>query len=247
MSGFRLTWFLRDQNGSQVKNEQKTHIQEWKQRHADPRPENPWLMRMVELARQARLQNISKEVLIMRALNNSKLSSEDHYCSSGQLKYNDDFFAELEEAIKPITALTSFQNNDFDLGFMIFVAMTFCPQRTSIRFLIFFNDLIATQSPRVIMKTLVDTIQSGVINIRETKKGLNDLYLALEEEFDLQYGKVLLALSSKGELEDMLDKEWPFFDKYLEEVSLCLNGTTCDSLRNMTTMLGKEITRFKIS
>ena len=65
--------------------------------------------------------------------------------------------------------------------------------------------------------------------------------------FDLQYGTVLLALSSKGELEDMLDKEWPFFDKYLEEVSLCLNGTTCDILRNMATMLGKEITRFKIS
>ena len=70
------------------------------------------------------------------------------------------------------------------------------------------------------------------------------MYLALEEEFDLQYGKVLIALSSKDELEDMLDKEWPFFDKYLQEVILCLNGTTCGSMTNIVAMLGKKKFRF---
>ena len=210
---------------------------------------NPWLMRMVELARQARLQNISKEILIERALNNSKLSSEDLYCESGQLweYYYDEFFAELEMTVRPITTLTSFQNEDFHLGAKIFFAMSFCPQKMSLIFLIFFNRLINTQSPRVVIRTLVDTIQLGDSNDREIKKGLNDLYLALEEEFDLQYGKVLIALSSKEKVEEMLDKDWPFFDKYRQEVNLCLNGTTCNSLKDIIASLGKEMPQFQIS
>ena len=249
ISGFRLTWFIRDEHGSQVTKERKTQIQEWKPRHPEPMDKNPWLIRMVELAKQARLQNISKETLIERALNNAKLSSEAPYCVSGQLnkKYYDEFFAELEMTIKPITTLTPIEDTDFHLGAMIFFAMTFCPQRISLEFLIFFDHLISTQSPRVVIRTLVDTIHSGVITNRETKKGLNNLYLALEEEFDLQYGKVLLALSSKGELEEMLEKEWPFFDKYRQEVNLCLSGTTCDSLKDIIAMLGKELLQFEIS
>ena len=117
----------------------------------------------------------------------------------------------------------------------------------SLIFLIFFNRLINTQSPRVVIRTLVDTIQLGDSNDREIKKGLNDLYLALEEEFDLQYGKVLIALSSKEKVEEMLDKDWPFFDKYRQEVNLCLNGTTCNSLKDIIASLGKEMPQFQIS
>ena len=71
-------------------------------------------------------------------------------------------------------------------------------------------------------------------------KSLNELYLALERKYDLQYGKFLLALSSKGELEDMVKKGWPFFAEYSQELELCLNGTTCRGLDDIIARLGEK-------
>ena len=101
--------------------------------------------------------------------------------------------------------------------------------------------MFGTQSLRSIIRTVVDTIKSGAIVDQESKKTLNELYLILEEKYDLQYGKVLLALSSKEELEEMMDKDWPFFAKYSQELELCLNGTSCDSLNGVIATLGKKI------
>ena len=44
-----------------------------------------------------------------------------------------------------------------------------------------------------------------LIKNRESKKSLNKLYLALEKEYDLKYGKILLAVSSQEELEDIIN------------------------------------------
>ena len=41
-----------------MKKEKEANNQEWKPVMPAPKYENPWLVRMVELARQARLQNI---------------------------------------------------------------------------------------------------------------------------------------------------------------------------------------------
>ena len=49
----------------------------------------------------------------------------------------------------------------------------------------------------------------------------------MDKHFGFQYGKILLALSTKPQLEAMLDKDWPFFDKFKTELVGCLNGTTC--------------------
>ena len=101
--------------------------------------------------------------------------------------------------------------------------------------------MFETQSRRAIIRTVVDTIKSGTIVNQESRKSLNDLYLFLEQQYDLQFGKVLLALSSMEELEEMMDKDWPFFAKYSQEVDLCLNGTSCDSLNDVIATLGKKI------
>ena len=136
---------------------------------------------------------------------------------------------------------TSFQNVDFQSGTKIFAAMTFCPCQTSLKLLTFVKQMFNSHSPRVLIKTVVDTIQSGIIENREIKKNLNKLYLALEKEYDLLYGKVLIALLSKEELKEMLNKGWPFFVKYSQELDLCLNGTSCDSLNAIIATLGEKI------
>ena len=96
------------------------------------------------------------------------------------------------------------------------------------------------QSSVSIIRTIVDTIQSGILEDEDSRSKLNELYLVVEEEFDLQYGKVLLALSSKEQIEEMLDKDWPFFEKYSKEVDHCLHGISCDNLIDIVATLGKK-------
>ena len=241
-TGFRLTWFVRDHNGKGVPSQNQVRKQDWKLMLSAPKYENPWIKRMVVLARQARLQQVSIEGLVEKALNNKKLSnSEADYCQHRRLKgkFPVQLFVDLERTVPGTTNSSSFQSEDFLNGAKIFFATIFCPNSLSLKLLGFFQRMIKSQSPRSLIKIVVDTIQSGDIDNRESKKSVNQLYLALEKEFDLQYGRVLLALSSKEELEEMLSKRWPFFVKYSQELALCLNGTTCGSLNDIIANLGE--------
>ena len=205
---------------------------------------------MVVLARQARLQQVSIEGLVEKALNNKKLSnSEADYCQHRGLKgeFPVQLFVDLERTVPGATNSSSFQSEDFHNGAKIFFATIFCPNSLSLKLLGFFQRMVKSQSPRSLIKIVVDTIQSGDINNRESKKSVNELYLALEKEFDLQYGRVLLALSSKAELEVMLSKGWPFFVKYSQELALCLNGTRCDALNDIIAILGMILSDFNRS
>ena len=242
MTGFRLTWFIRDQNGNRVMNGKEANKSEWKPLVSAPKCETPWIFRMVELARQARLQSIPIEGLVERSLNNEKLeSSENGRCIDGQLNggYFEQLFTKLEGTITPIANLTSYENVDFHSGAKIFFAMTFCPHPMSQKLLNFFKGIFDSQSPRAIIRTVVDTIQSGIVENGESKKSLNELYLVLEKKYDLQYGKLLLAISSMEDLEEMMNKGWPFFAKYAQEMDLCFNGTTCRGLNDIIARLGE--------
>ena len=242
MTGFKLDWFIRDSNGSRLTNGKEAKNQDWKPLVPAPKYENPWLVRMVELARQARLQNIPIEGLVKRSLNNKKLSRENFYCKYGLLVENfvEELFTELEGTLTPIASITSFQNVDFNSGAKIFFAMNFCLNPMPLKLLIFFKQMFNRLSPRAMIRIVVDTIQSGIVDNRESKKSLNELYLAMEKRYDLQYGKFLLALSSEEELEAMMNKGWPFFAKYSQQMDLCLNGTTCTGVGGIISKLGKR-------
>ena len=154
-------------------------------------------------------------------------------------EYFEQFFTKEERAIEPwIENVTSFQDVDFHSGTKIFLASTFCPHLLSLELLTLFQSL--ANSPSVLIRTVVDTIQSGITDEdRVSKRSLNKLYLTLEKKFNLQYGKVLLALLPKKEIELMIDQDWPFFATYSQELELCLNGTTCRDLNGIIATPGK--------
>ena len=64
-------------------------------------------------------------------------------------------------------------------------------------------------------------------------------YQALDKIFDLQFGKILLAVSSEEELQLMFDKGWPFFGNLTNELGLCLNGTHCTQITEAIQNLGE--------
>ena len=68
------------------------------------------------------------------------------------------------------------------------------------------------------------------------KERTDEFYLALDRIFDLQFGKLLLRILSKAELESLILNGMPYFYNYQSEIDCCLNGVTCKELLKIIQM-----------
>ena len=80
MTGFRLSWRIENPTANQ---------EDWKHEEPNPEYEQP-LSEMVQLARQLRLQNMTKkeilEAVIHKKVKNIQILEEKGICSTGQVK-----------------------------------------------------------------------------------------------------------------------------------------------------------------
>ena len=85
------------------------------------------------------------------------------------------------------------------------------------------------------MLALVNTIMSGNIKEFSVKGQVNKFYTVIDKIFKLEYGNILLASSSKKDLQNILDNEWPFLTNYTEMVKQCLLLGSCKSITDLVT------------
>ena len=121
---------------------------------------------------------------------------------------------------------------------MIFSATVYCTETVPLYKFLYI--LISSQSPRTVIRALVNTIQADNIRERNNRKLLNQFFLALDKIFHFQIGKILLATSSLSQLQSMMAMDWPYFNHYSKEIDLCLNGSSCLEIMNLVQTLGKE-------
>ena len=86
----------------------------------------------------------------------------------------------------------------------------------------------------------INTIQGNTIAQAVVWAGFRNFYLLLEREFNLEYGRILLALASPAELKAMVDRDWPYLDSYREAVDACLQQGDCGGISNVTQSLGSS-------
>ena len=127
---------------------------------------------------------------------------------------------------------------DLEVGFELFGIVTFCPI-SAIQLFSFVNKLVETESASTIIQTIVNTIVMGDLDDIDLFKKVGRFFLVLEKLFNMQYGKVLLALLSKSELQTMLDNEMPLLTSYKQPLKSCLNGTDCRPLQDIIQSLGQ--------
>ena len=199
MGGFRLSWFLQDSNGCRL-TEALNMTEDWKQEATSPGYQEPQLVRMVQLATQARKQNIGREEVIKRTIlekakliENGKLDYTS-MCSVGQIEPN--HYSVITGLNIGLNNTTGGDANDEDVltGFMIFSIMVYCPE--SVALYQFLHSLLFTQSPRTIIQATVNTIQSLDIKELINRQRMHQFYLALDKIFHFQFGKILLATNS---------------------------------------------------
>ena len=202
------------------------------------------LVRMVQLAKHARKLNISREENRKRyILEKTKLiqSGDLQYtrmCTGSQLRPEQ--YSIIDNTNLALINASDVSVNDQDLliGFMTFSTLIYCSE--SVALTQFLHSLLSTQSPRTIIQATVNTIQSDNIKEKENRKRMAQFYAALDNIFNLQFGKILLATASLSQLEDMMAKDLPYFAKYSHEIDQCIKNASCQKVVNLIQTLGKH-------
>ena len=78
----------------------------------------------------------------------------------------------------------------------------------------------------------------GIIKDRTTISLMKDLYALLASAFNLQYGKLLLATSTKSQLQTVIDNDWPFFTNHTDLVKGCILDSNCGIIQEIVQNLG---------
>ena len=240
-TGFRLTWFLKDVNGH--------HVTEGKQfENIEPKNQNSLFLKMVEIAAQARKENVTQDEIVSQTIQKKAKLIENGtlnktICQGGQVKNEsrswlfNEIMVDSENQTESNTQVTP-TDEDIETGFMVFSAVVYCSE--SVALAQFLHNLLSTKSPRTIIQATVNTIQSDHIMEYRNRRFVNSFYLALDNVFKFKLGQILLATASPSELQGMVDKEWPYFAKFSKELEMCLDGSNCQGVREQIKSLGNE-------
>ena len=101
--------------------------------------------------------------------------------------------------------------------------------------------MISTESLRTIIQTLVNTFRSGNLTDKTSFALAKDFYFVLASTFDLQYGNLLLAASTRSQLQEELDNDWPFFTNNTQLVRNCSKDSDCEGTQDILNRLGNSI------
>ena len=186
--------------------------------------------------------SISANDAIERAVN------YNHYvgrmkCNGAQLKA-----AYYYEVVDDITfgqhgtenlTTTTFAEDDLEMGLRTLLANIYCPDENIAWVYLFLRNLISHQTPRTIIQAVVNLAQSERIQGTTSQKMVNQFYLALDRVFHMEYGNNLLATSSRAQLQDMIQKDYPFFMHHKLDVQSCLTNMSCQVVTNIVENLGK--------
>ena len=103
----------------------------------------------------------------------------------------------------------------------------------------FLDQLLSFESSRSILNAYVNLFHSKTVKERTTISQMKKFYHVLADTFDLNYGNILLATSTKAGLQTMIDNDWPYFTKNIDFVRKCLLESDCASAQHIIQKLGK--------
>ena len=102
----------------------------------------------------------------------------------------------------------------------------------------FVDQLLSTESSRTIIHTFVNLFWSGALKDFTSFSLAKEFYFVLASTLQLQYGNVLLATSTRGQLQAVIDNDWPFFTDNTGLLKACLKDLKCDATQEIFQKLG---------
>ena len=229
-TGFQVRWSIRDQNGVQVPLETK------------PSFINEKLKAMVRLARQGRLENKTRDQMVLKASKEKKYWTKKrtngwkgidiNKCSGGQidLDKDDQIFSKITLGLKDESDDGGeVTEEDIANGFAIYAVVVFCSKESE-QMQAFLSRVVSDETGGTILKAIVNTLHSWKISL-DMKRHLGKFYLSLDKRLNLNVGKILLAASTSSQLSAMMEQDLPYLEPFKEETEECIKGAAGDCQR----------------
>ena len=105
----------------------------------------------------------------------------------------------------------------------------------------FVDQLLSIESKRTITQSYTNLFHSGVLKGTTSITLAKVFYMDLAATLNLQYGNILLATSTKSQLQVLRDTDGPFFTNNTDLVKTCMWDSKCDSLQEIIGDLGKTL------
>lgn len=161
-----------------------------------------WVGKMVEVARQARLDGVSMVQLAETALQikvqNTSFLNYPAHCANGQLakKQLDKVFKELNSLLdhnhSENVTIDDKEPEDLKTGLMIFYRIVYCNSK-QMKLFKFVHLLAQSESERTVLRSLITTIEAGKMKGIVDDEKITSFNKVVNQIFDLQYGKILLT------------------------------------------------------
>ena len=219
---------------------------------------NTVLVRMVNLAREAKRMNMTKATLRSKVINGKaeRIEKGEYPTKDGKGEYPTkqchqqrvvtlnrrtwDFGDDL--GIK--TEMDVFDSNttdeDLETGFELFSWLIFCPEELQLLHQ-FHMELLATKNVQTILQTTVNNMKSGKIKEKSNVEILKKFFSELDTIVSTDLGKIVLALSSKKDIEAVLEDNMPYTQMF-EDHSIrdCMRYNSCQILSDVIQDLGED-------
>ena len=125
-------------------------------------------------------------------------------------------------------------------GFELYFTVLFCPVE-GIQLYKFHEKLVTWQSAPTIIQTTVNNIGASSVKSSINLKSVNKFYKVIEDMFQLQLGKIVIAQSSQSELRILFSRRLPYLDRFGGEVEECTERDECEDLHRLVETLSGEV------
>ena len=209
--------------------------------------DNTYLVRMINIARQASILNISSEALKLMILDgkatlvetgqiNIKTVCKDERVSNLGGPWWD--MKNVLEAVDMSNPNEEFHTNTTDnemmTGFEIFSLFIHCPKELLLLYQ-FQMEMLAKKNPRTIIQTTMNNLNSGKIEKDANFVILKQFFMELDKVLKTKLGGIVFALSSELEFKNMIKLDMPYVTDFIRE---CTKNTSCKSVSNIIHNLG---------
>jgi len=194
--GFKLNWFLTESNGNRLTGEVPSRAEDlWKPEVQTPKFEQPIIAEMAQMARQLRMQNMTREQILDKVIRdkmeNISILEEEKICWFKQIQSESlvDVFSKLVSLVdKEEMEEPAVTEEDVRTGFDIFQIIMYCPSPMVVKLFRFLDGLVSSETSRTIIQSSVNLFQSGVLKDMESFEMARNFYFLMASTFDLQYG-----------------------------------------------------------
>ena len=126
---------------------------------------------------------------------------------------------------------------DIRTGFELFHVIIYCPTM-NIKLFKFVDKLLSSENSRTIIQATANLFHSKILKDEKSISLTKEFYGVLANTFGLQYGNIMVATSTKSQLQAVIDNDWPFFANNTGLVQSCLKDSKCGGIKDIMDSLG---------